>query len=131
MPTRENNKESDRLEGKNYLKGKEGNDYQNGCPSHSYLHYGIFQNPKSLMRHAKLYTSQVLVGQTKDEKKIHWINWKKLCSTKGRGVMGFRDIQAFNLSFVDKTSMEAPSQHSFIIFPGVQIRIFQTVLYGC
>ena len=59
---------------KNYLKGKEGNNYQNGCPSHSYLHYGIFQNPKSLMRHDKLYTSQVLVGQTKDEKKIHWIN---------------------------------------------------------
>ena len=102
MPIRENNKESDRLEGKNYLRGKEGNNYQNGCPSHSYLHYGNFQDPKSLMRHAKLYTSQVLVGQTKDEKKILWINWKKLCSTKGRGVIGFRDIQAFNLALLTK-----------------------------
>ena len=54
------------------------------------------------MRHAKLYTSQVLVGQTKNEKKIHWINWKKLCSTKGREVMGFRDIQAFNLALLTK-----------------------------
>ena len=36
------------------------------------------------------------------------------------------------LGFVGKASVEAPSQHSFIIFPGVQIKVFSKLFfYGC
>ena len=42
------------------------------------------------------------MGQTKDEKKVHWINWKKLCTSKKCGGMGFQDIQAFNLAILTK-----------------------------
>ena len=42
------------------------------------------------------------MGQTKDEKKIHWINWKKLCTVKANGGMGFRNIQAFNMAMLAK-----------------------------
>lgn len=41
-------------------------------------------------------------GQTKEEKKIHWINWKRLCSRKAKGGMGFCDIHAFNLAMLAK-----------------------------
>lgn len=41
-------------------------------------------------------------GQNKDEKKIHWINWIKLCTQKKDGGMGFRDLHAFNLVMLAK-----------------------------
>ena len=41
-------------------------------------------------------------GQTRNERKIHWINWGKLCTPKNRGGVGFRDIHAFNLVILAK-----------------------------
>lgn len=38
--------------------------------------------------------------KSKDERQIHWINWKKLCTPKKNGGMGFHDIQAFNLELL-------------------------------
>ena len=57
----------------------------------------IFKIPKALCDSINSILAKYWWGQTKDEKKIHWINWKKLCTPKDRGGVGFRDIQAFNL----------------------------------
>ena len=63
---------------------------------------GLFKIPKALCDTINSTLAKYWWGQTKDEKKIHWINWKELCTPKKKGGMGFRDIQAFNLALLVK-----------------------------
>ncbi|KAF5444911.1 hypothetical protein F2P56_034003 [Juglans regia] len=41
-------------------------------------------------------------SQKKDEKRIHWMSWRKMCEQKGKGGFGFKDLHVFNLSLLAK-----------------------------
>lgn len=51
----------------------------------------VFKMPVSLCKDIEAMNYKFWWGQG-DSKKIHWVNWNLLCTSKFVGGMGFRDI---------------------------------------
>ena len=62
----------------------------------------LFRIPKTICDGINSVFSKYWWGKTRNEKKIFWINWGKLCGLKKKGGMGFRDIHVFNLAMLAK-----------------------------
>lgn len=62
----------------------------------------IFKIPKKVCEGINSTVAKYWWGQTRSEKKIHWINWNILCTPKDKGDMGVRDIHEFNQAMLAK-----------------------------
>ena len=62
----------------------------------------LFKLPNSICNNINSLLTKYWWGQKQEEHKIHWINWKKLCTTKKECGMGFRDLYMFNLAMLAK-----------------------------
>ena len=66
-------------------------------------------------------------GQVKEEKKLAWMNWDKMCLSKEKGWMGFRDLKTFNLALLanrDGDSKQTPRLYST---ESIKLSTFQSV----
>jgi len=41
-------------------------------------------------------------GSTEQRRKIHWLSWENLGKSKGRGGIGFRGFEEFNIALLGK-----------------------------
>ena len=101
-PTREDYKTSDGVEREVHLKGCREVLIKTVAQAIPTYAISIFKLPKSTCDNINSLLANYWWGQTKEERKIHWINWKKLCTQKKEGGMGFRDLHSFNLAMLSK-----------------------------
>ena len=61
-----------------------------------------FKLPKGLIKEIEVLIRKFWWGYRGEQKKIHWLSWKKLCLLKGEGGMEFRELSKFNDSLLVK-----------------------------
>ena len=84
----------------------------------------LFKIPKTICDGINSVLSKYWWGQTRNEKKIHWINWSKLCGSKRKWGMGFRDIHAFNLVMLAKQAWRLLTKTHSLFYRVYKARYF-------
>lgn len=85
----------------------------------------IFKLPKSTCNNINSLLAKYWWGQPKQKRKIHWINWKKLCTQKTGGGMGFCDLHSFNLALLSKQAWRLIYDTNSLFYKVYKARYFQ------
>jgi len=85
----------------------------------------IFKLPISIYDNINSLLAKYWWGQNHNERKIHWINWKKLCTTKKKRGMGFRDLYAFNLAMLAKQAWQLVQDNRSLFYKVYKACYFQ------
>ena len=88
---------------------------------------GIFKLPVGLCKDIEAMICKFWWGSG-DLKKIHWVKWSSLCSSKSIGMMGFWDLQKFNNAMLAKQVWCLIDQKETLLFKVFSAEYF---LNGC
>ena len=89
----------------------------------------LFKLAKSICDNINSLLARYWWGHTRAEKKIHWISWNKLCTSKKRGGMGFKDIHAFNLAMLAKQAWRLIHNNESLFYRVYKARYFPSTSF--
>ncbi|KAF5464321.1 hypothetical protein F2P56_014405 [Juglans regia] len=64
-----------------------------------------FKIPRGFCKELEGMIARFWWGQRGQEKRIHWLNWRKMCQSKFMGGLGFRDLEVFNISLLARQAV--------------------------
>ncbi|KAK9984588.1 hypothetical protein SO802_034113 [Lithocarpus litseifolius] len=62
--------------------------------------------------------------QRKDENKIPWLSWEKMCEPKSKGGTGFKNIKLFNLALLAKQGWKLQVGHDSLVYRVLKAKYF-------
>ncbi|KAI4299996.1 hypothetical protein L6164_033416 [Bauhinia variegata] len=68
----------------------------------TYTIMSCFRLSKSFRQEMNQLMARFWWGQTNEERKIYWLCWEKLSKPKCWGVLGFRNLEDFNIALLAK-----------------------------
>nr|XP_023891716.1 uncharacterized protein LOC112003738 [Quercus suber] len=83
-----------------------------------------FQLPQGLCEDLESMMRNFWWGQKHQESKMAWVGWKRMCSSKTNGGMGFRNLQAFNLAMLAKQAWRILTNPNSLIARVLKARYF-------
>ncbi|KAL6180425.1 hypothetical protein ACLB2K_047088 [Fragaria x ananassa] len=75
------------------------------------------------------FSKNVPWGEFGDERKIRWIAWDILCSTKKEGGLGFRDMNVFNRALLAKQGWRMICRPQSLLAQVLQVKYFPSTCF--
>ena len=83
-----------------------------------------FRLPDSLCEELTSMIRKFWWGQQKEEKRIAWLSWEKLCVPKSCGGMGFKQLKYFNMALLAKQGWRLQTNPNSLVYRVLKARYF-------
>ena len=83
-----------------------------------------FRLPDSLCEELTSMIRKFWWGQQKEEKRIAWLSWEKLCVPKSCGGMGFKQLKYFNMALLAKQGWRLQTNPNSLVYWVLKARYF-------